>query len=48
MKVEGGSCTRDDMLATFSAVEAAVKNLAKENIGQQFELNTLTNFVDKY
>ena len=32
----------------FKALEAAAVKLASENVAQQFELNLINNFVDKY
>lgn len=40
--------SRDEYNKGADAINAAMRKLADENIAQQFELNVLNNFVDKY
>lgn len=32
----------------MDSLTGTIKKLAEENLAQQFELNTMTNFIDKY
>lgn len=47
-KIEPYVVLKSELEATFGEVQKAIKKLADENIAQQFELNVLNNFVDKY
>ena len=39
---------RDEYSKGNEVINMAMRKLADENIAQQFELNVLNNFVDKY
>jgi hypothetical protein len=47
-KLEPWVILRPELESTLGQVQLAVQRLAEENIAQQFELNVLNNFVDKY
>ena len=47
-KFEPHVILRPELDATLGEVQKAVQRLAEENLAQQFELNVVNNFVDKY
>lgn len=47
-KIEPYIVLRNELDSTLGEVQRAIKKLAEENVAQQFELNVINNFVDKY
>ena len=47
-KVEKSTVKNEEFRESHAALEAAISTMATENIAQQFEINTMSNFQDKY
>ena len=47
-QIEPNVVLKPELDSTLGEVQRVCKKLADENISQQFELNVLNNFVDKY
>ena len=47
-RVDDEGCKKTVYAAGFEVLEATIRKLADENLSQQYEINTLSNYADKY